>query len=349
MAVPELARAAGRTGERTRVATRVQKTKVGVFLALSIALVVVASLLIAGYRGGNLVTYEIVFTGSVLGLYKGGLVQYQGVEVGRVDQIWVGHGNSIHATMLIDASKITLHRGVKGVLEVYSLATGTMCVALSGGDWDAPPHDPARPIIAEESLFEAVGSHMATLMEQIGPVLENLGGVMEELNTAFDGMEDGQLAQTVTRINTTLEEIEGLVDEGRGLLSNTSEGVESLTVELKVSLTSLKTSVDKFGDWMDTAGEAAIGVKDTVNLIGEKLEPIDFNEKMSEVCRNLDEAVSAVETLTETVTYQSDNVHHSLLGTLETMNETLEAVRDLAIYLRENPSSVVRGKDRAKE
>ena len=331
------------------MATRVQKTKVGVFFALSIGLFAVAALLIAGYRTGNLVTYEIVFTGSVLGLHKGGLVQYQGVEIGRVDKIWVGPGNDVHATMLINRDAVTLHRGVKGVLEVYSLATGTMCVALSGGDWDAPPHDPAMPIIAEKSLFEAVGTHMATLMEQLGPLMEDLAGIMRQLNSAFNGMEDGQLAKTVTRINDTLEEIAGLVDDGRGLLSNTSEGVESLSADLTDSLASLKTAVNKFGAWMDTAGEAATGVKETVNLISDKIEPIDFEQRMNEVSHSLNEAVAAVETLTETVTYQTDNVHHSLLGTLKTLDQTLEAVRDLAVYLRENPSSVVRGRDKAKE
>ena len=44
------------------------------------------------------------------------------------------------------------------------------------------------------------------------------------------------------------------------------------------------------------------------------------------------------------LSFESGNVQHSLLDTLRTLNETLEALRDVAVHLQDDPSALVWGK-----
>ncbi len=57
------------------MATKTQKTKVAVFLIVNLMVASVCLALVAGYRAGNELSYNIVFENSVLGLYVGGIVQ----------------------------------------------------------------------------------------------------------------------------------------------------------------------------------------------------------------------------------------------------------------------------------
>jgi len=65
-------------------------------------MIIGALLLVSGYRQGNSQGYKIIFDKTVLGLYKGGMVQYLGVPVGVVDDIFVGDDGQAHIDALID-------------------------------------------------------------------------------------------------------------------------------------------------------------------------------------------------------------------------------------------------------
>jgi phospholipid/cholesterol/gamma-HCH transport system substrate-binding protein len=88
---------------------------------------------------GGRMTYKVVFTGSVSGLYEGGWVLFNGVRVGEVAKINFTPDDPSHVSVLIAIDpKVPIHTDTKAQLE-YTGLTGVASVALTGGARDTPP------------------------------------------------------------------------------------------------------------------------------------------------------------------------------------------------------------------
>lgn len=311
--------------------------KVGVFLVVTVTILVGGMLLVAGFRTGSEQPYMVIFDNSVLGLYTGGMVQYLGVPVGTVDDIYVGESGNAYVNILVNPKKVKLHEGVEAKLEFYSFATGTMCVALSGGDPAAPEIPPGSVIPAGTSLVESFSN-------QFADVLESLNGIVEEIRTGLDGMEAGELTETIRETKSFIEETKNFVEEARGTL-------DTLTGDIHGTVDDVKTGIETFNKLAESAAETAESASETIKTLHEKIEPLDLAEtelawrsQFEAIAGRFDETSKSFDETSKTIMYGTDNLQHGLLDTMQTLNETLEAVRDLALYLQEDPSSVIRGK-----
>jgi phospholipid/cholesterol/gamma-HCH transport system substrate-binding protein len=304
---------------------------------MNLAVAAVCLALVAGYRAGTEQPYNIVFERSVLGLYVGGQVQYLGVPVGRVDNIYVGDDGRAYVNILIDPSKVTLHDGVSAKLEYYSFATGTMCVALSGGDPGAPRLPIGTTIPAGESLVESFSN-------QFAGALESMNDIIEQIRTGLDGMEKGELTATIRETKDFIEETRGFVEEARGTLT-------TLTDDVHGTVDGVKSGIEKFNKLADSAAATAESANETIKTLQAKLEPLDlaateeaWRSRFETMADRFDETSKSFDETARTVMYGTDNLQHGLMDTMQTLNETLEAVRDLAQYLQNDPSSIIRGK-----
>jgi len=98
------------------VATRKQKMKVGAFLLMCVSLAASGAILISGLNTENGVRYWVEFDESVFGLYEGGMVQYMGVPVGKVENIRVTPNRRAHVDVVVNPDKVTLNDGVEAQL-----------------------------------------------------------------------------------------------------------------------------------------------------------------------------------------------------------------------------------------
>ena len=196
------------------MATRVQKVKVGVFLIVSAGLITVALAVISGFYRPAGITYWIEFDESVLGLYEGGTVEYLGVPVGKVRQIYVTPENRAHVVINIDPETVTLNKGVEAQLVIYSLAAGTMALSLTGGDPDKGPLPPGSEIPAKPSTITAVSGHVEVLME-------DLTTIADAVRNGLEGLEEGQLSKMVNDVGR-------LIEDGRDMLRRGSELVDEV-------------------------------------------------------------------------------------------------------------------------
>ncbi|GMV95564.1 MAG: hypothetical protein AMXMBFR82_53420 [Candidatus Hydrogenedentota bacterium] len=319
------------------MATKTQKTKVAVFLIVNLVVASVCLALVAGYRAGNELSYNIVFENSVLGLYVGGIVQYLGVPVGTVDNIYVGEDGKAYVSILIDPAKVSLHEGVEAKLEYYSFATGTMCVALSGGDPTAATLAPGATIPAGKSLVESFSNEFAS-------VLESLNNIIAEIETGMEGMESGELTETIRETKAFIEETKEFVADARGTLETVGEDVHN-TVD------DVRTGIERFNELANSAAETAKSANETIKTLQAKIEPLDlaateeaWRSQFENIADRFDKTSESFDQTAKTLMYGTDNLQHGLLDTMQTLNEALNAVRDLAEYLQNDPSSIVRGK-----
>lgn len=308
------------------MATRAQKTKVGVFLILSATVIIGCLLLVAGFQKGGKQRYSIIFDKTVLGLYKGGLVQYLGVPVGLVDDIYVGNDGNAYVEILIDPKKITLHHGVEASLEFYSFATGTMCVALKGGDPVAEPLPPGSLIPAGASLIESFSSQAADLMSTFNKIAEKIDAGLKD-------MPEGKLTEVV-------DQVKPFIDDARAFITDARDTLKTVQDDLHGAVEDARPGIKKFSELADNASKLSKTANDTLGDLRAKVEPVDLEKlqaRLLALSDQLEDTTKKINDMTTSVPYTVDNVQHALLDTTAKLNETLEAFRQLAETLNQNP------------
>lgn len=310
------------------MATRAQKTKVGIFLVSCMLISAGALLLISGYKHEEQIPYWIEFDESVMGLGDGGFVMYQGLKVGNVANMYVTETNKAHVDVLITKGKVTLHDGVKAKLEMVSLATGTMCISLSGGDITKPELRPKTQIPSEKSLFKAVSNQIEDILASMNKVLTKLDTGLEDLPNVVKNADEllirGQLFLDDTRHTVTK-----VGDQAHQDLVKFNE----LSVDVQVLIKKTTETIQKTSKKIESlkVAETEQNVNDTLNDI-------------SNLSKQLQHSAKAIETTAKSTTVQAGNVEYSMRETLRTLNESLEAVRELTQYLKQDPSALLRGK-----
>ena len=315
------------------MATRAQKTKVGMFVTGCVLLIGGALLLISGYKHEERTPYWVEFEESVLGLGAGGLVEYMGVPVGTVKDIYVTEQNKAHVEILITKGKVALRKGVTAQLVLYSLATGTMCISLGGSDPNQPLLEAHAQIPSTKSLVKAVSSQVETL-------LGDLSGITQTIKSGLVGVEEGDLALVI-------EDADALLTRGQQFLDEANKTVSSVRGQAEKGLDTFhQLTLDVQTLVRDTDQAVKMATKKIQSLQVDKTEQ-NVNEvldSISALANQLQESAKAVDMVSKTALHNVDNVEYNLRDTLRTLNDSLESMRELTQYLRHDPSALIRGK-----
>lgn len=202
-------------------------------------------------------SYVVRFNQSVRGLTVDAPVTLRGIAIGNVERIMVHEGTAaaldngteapipvlirIHPGRLeIEDSEAGIERlrtameqavrhGLRGSLESGSLLTGSLYVNF---DFYGEP--------APGRVGEFAGY----------PTLPTVQGGLERMQqqvvVLLDKLNDLPLDQTVTSVNSTLQEVKGTVEDLRGLLNG--ERLETLSGELSATLKGLNTTLNAYSN-----------------------------------------------------------------------------------------------------
>jgi phospholipid/cholesterol/gamma-HCH transport system substrate-binding protein len=299
---------------------------------------------VAGFRGKEEVEYVVIFEGDVLGLSEGSQVYYKGFPVGRVDSIRLGPQQKVQANILVEREKVRLYKGVTASLDILSFATGQMIITLKGGE-------PSEGPLQEGTIIEAEPSLVESFSQSASELVDSFTAISDKISKGLEGMPEGELAAVVSETKETIKHLRDLAGELKTFFLDFRGDFESLTADLKVTISSVNEGV---GDVRKLATESTGMVnaaQKTIETVHEKIEPVDLaalaetlQKDIDQVAQRLDAVGANLQEVSESVNYQTGEVSYMLTRTIEEFKATLESVRDLADYLRNNPSSVVRGK-----
>ena len=334
------------------MATRTQKTKVGIFLIIGFGMIAGAIAIISGATRDPHAIYYLEFEESVLGLGVGGLVEYVGVPVGTVENIYVDEASNAQVVIRVNKDKVTLRKGVTATLAIYSLAAGTMAVHLEGGEPGAPELPEGTVIPASGSLFQSFTRLLQDSVGQLDSVLESVGAAAEELASAMKGMEEGSLAGLVG-------EFEGLASDSRKFLAMTESTMSELNKTLQRTLNEY-TQVGKDVRWLaEDIGEVAETAEALMKEISAKLEPVDLAavqgdleravDQFAQLAEGLNETLAKVDAAADSMTHNVDNMEYALRETLGSAAEALDSITIAVQEIQENPTSLLRGRGKPKE
>jgi paraquat-inducible protein B len=262
---------------------RANPAAVGAFVLGALALAVAGVIF---FGGGKLFAdterFVIFFEGSVNGLQVGSQVKLQGVPIGEVTDIraivdtreWDLYTQT---TIQIDRSRferigpalsgreraeLLVRQGVRARLELQSLITGQLYVAL-----DFLPNAEAklRPVETDSAQIPALPSksqQMQQAYRQVTAKLKdlNLERLIDNIQSAVEGIDtlvnDPQLKDAVANLNTALQDVPGAVADARrvmqgldGRIGSVSESAVAALDEVRGALKEARgtlASVDSF-------------------------------------------------------------------------------------------------------
>jgi phospholipid/cholesterol/gamma-HCH transport system substrate-binding protein len=309
-----------RKGRRGLMETRANYALIGIF---TLAVIAGAFGFLIWFTGaekqGGRVTYKIVFTGSITGLSKNGVVLFNGVPVGTVTKIDLmpQDPSRVYALVEVDG-KVPVRADTKARLE-YTGFTGVASVALTGGATDAPPlpTSPQEPgvIVADRSDFQdliATARRIATeatdffdktnhLIDEnsasITASVKNAEKFSNALAANSDGLKDFMGA--IADVGKSIKPLTAKLDVLAGDADNVVKAINPDDVKTIVAdFASLSAKLDKAADKVDgvlTNLNGFLATGDSKGAFGEVAEAAksikkaadDLDSRMKEIAANI--------------------------------------------------------------
>jgi phospholipid/cholesterol/gamma-HCH transport system substrate-binding protein len=169
--------------------TRAHYVAVGAFVLAVIVIGFIAVLSLGRVEfAQDLKRYYIFFKGSVTGLSKGSVVQYNGITVGRVVDVRVDPDDleKIQVTVEIDKDLVPIKTDARAFVDT-NLLSGVATIQIRGGTRDAKDLEPEPghryPIIAAgSSVFQHVTEAGPQLLDRLTVAVDNLNDLLSEQN-----------------------------------------------------------------------------------------------------------------------------------------------------------------------
>jgi paraquat-inducible protein B len=333
---------------------KISPAVIGAFVLGAVALVVIAILV---FGSGRLFrqTREFVlyFEHSVNGLRIGAPVKIKGVEIGSVKDIrlLVGQGTAgdkIPVIIEIDLKKLTrrgatvaaetavdpeamqkviVDRGLRGQLDMESLVTGLLYVALDffpgspinlvqqeKGDYQYPeiPTVPTTLEQARGALFRIIDKLEDIDFKELGA---NLQATLKGVNRIVNSPEVESVLRSLARV---MPKVDQAVVNIRNLAGTTEDKVKILADDLQHTSTDARLALKQAGDTL---------------------------KQTQETMKRAEAAVANIETLSDL----DSPVNYELVKGLRDVSTAARSLRALTDYLERNPRAPIFGKPDSKE
>jgi paraquat-inducible protein B len=356
------------------------KTVIGLFVVGAIVLVVVAVVILGSgklfKKTSSMVCY---FEGSVGGLNVGAPVVFRGVKIGTVTEVAFRFDpKAVSVTIpvfieleqqrkgatkkeAIETYKSLIERGLKAQLEMQSIVTGQLQIAL-----DFHPDKPAKFVKADPDYFEipTVQSPFQELTKKIEKI--PIDEIFQKILSAVEGIENvvknPDIGEAIRSVNLALADVRKLVQNVDGqvgpLASNLTETVQDvrkLVQNADVKVTGLASNLD--GTVTDVRGfvkntdakvtELALNLEGAAKDLRGLLQHLDkrIEGTIQALDTTLAVAQKAIEKIEGTAGEDSTLVYE-LNKTLEEVSALARSIRVLSDHLDRHPESVLWGKPR---
>jgi phospholipid/cholesterol/gamma-HCH transport system substrate-binding protein len=229
------------------MATKSQKVKVGVFLVVGLALIVVVFAMVTIKNREHMDTYYITFSETVSGLGKDCAVLYRGVPVGSVREVRVSDKNEVIVNVGIATRRVTLRQGTVATLAMSNLMGG-MQIDLSGGDPGAEVLPPESAIPSKASIMENMTQQLPKILENIQNILVKLDRSIGEVNTDRIGSLLRNSDETIKTANVTFEEVTMFLKTSRGMMLNTEYEITQTMRSLREAIVQANRVFARFNE-----------------------------------------------------------------------------------------------------
>jgi phospholipid/cholesterol/gamma-HCH transport system substrate-binding protein len=223
------------------MANKAQRIKVGIFVAITAALLAIVLVVFGGIRLWESKShFTIEFDDSVMGLEKGAQVYLNGIRVGRVDAIEVSPTDlgKVLVTITV-ASDTPVHTDTKAMLQFAGI-TGLKVIDLRQGTLAAPLLADGGRIPQGETILDKVQRQATQIADQSEKLMQRAGQIVDNLVALTDPKRYAALDDIVAGAKTTANnlalasaEMRTMVAENRVILKDTLGTVRGAVASTK--------------------------------------------------------------------------------------------------------------------
>ena len=332
------------------------KTVIGIFVVGAIALAVIAIVVLGSGKLFKKTSAAVCyFEGSVGGLNVGAPVVFRGVKIGTVTEVAFRFDpKKVSVTIpvfieleqrrkgvtkkeTIETFKQLIDRGLKAQLEMQSIVTGQLQIAL-----DFYPDKPAKYVKADPDYFEipTIQSPFQELTKKIEKI--PIDEIFQKVLSAVEGIEkvvnSPEITETLHSINQAAKEIKPMASNLQETVKDVRKLVQNVDNRIGPLASSIEGTVNDYGKLARDAGSKidtlSLGLSDTIKEIQKAVSSID---------KTLGEAQLTLAQARQTLAEDS-TLSYEIAETLEELQKGARSIRLLADGLKRQPESVIWGK-----
>ncbi|MCI0917632.1 MlaD family protein [Stutzerimonas stutzeri] len=307
--------------------TRAHHVLIGLFTVVAVG----CALLFALWLGKSSMDreysyYDIGFSQAVSGLSSGSSVEYSGIKVGDVVQLWLEPDDPRKVRARIRVYGGTPIKTDTQARLALANITGSMVIQLHGGTPESPrlKGDPDNPplIVADPSSLSALLENGEDLMSNINNLLLSANQIFSEENT--------------TRLSRTLEHLEqatSVLSDQRGDLAQTLQQFNQLSQQANTVMGELSSLARNANGLLDEQGRSVL-------------------DSAAHSMKALDRTTARLDTLLEDNQGALNNGmqgFNELGPAINELRTTLGALRRVTQRLEDNPSGFLLGRDKLQE
>lgn len=312
---------------------KAQKVRLGIFLSVTIFLLIVALVLVTGSALlKKETTYYIRYRGdvSVTGLELGAQVKYRGIRIGRVEDIYIDPDNIEDLIIKISVNeKVPIKEDTEAMMSLIGI-TGLKLIELRGGTNESKRKPPGSEIKSGLSLVESMSGKAEILAQKVEMILNNLiemtGPTRQQKFFRF-----------VDNASATLASFQTLIDTNQTNIYLTLKNIESFSSELD-SFMHVSNEVIAVINKTAKSKKVAETISNLHKLTAE-LEQARFSELTEELILAVDQAKKTFTHIDLTLLTS----RHDLLRSVEALKESMESLNEFARMISENPSLLIYG------
>ena len=277
--------------------SKATKVRLGVFLVVGAVLILVFAAAVAGNRlSQKWDSYFIVFEDyPVSGLQVGGTVNYQGIKVGRVQEVKIDPKDVNRVIVTINVEPGTPMKVDTEAVLGMALLTGIKSVEIKGGTNEAANMVPGSQIKAGSTLIDDISERAMTIVDQVEQIAVNIAKLTNDENQ-----------QHISKI---LEQTGLILEETKSNLAGTLDAVSKIANNVADMTTGLSKNIDDIT-------LAAVGTIDTLSattVSSIELLTTTLNDELTLITRNLNDNIDVI---AEQSTYlvQDTRFHINTIG-----------------------------------
>lgn len=327
--------------------TRAQQARLGIFVAVSAALLLGALALLAGSRlGQKHDRYTVRFSEanqSLSGLEVGAPVKYSGIRVGRVDSLSVDPKD---VSVLVVT--LSLNAGTPVAEDSIATAasqgiTGLKYIELSRGSRTSRIRAPGEVIPAGPSVMDQLTDNAAVIAQKIELLVENLSQLTnprmrERVEALLENT--GRLAATA---EATVAENRGDLRELAKRVARASDQVEALARDLRGTASRVNAMLDGAQPQIQRVLEDSAALASELRRSREQLDQVLASANLALGEEGAAKAVRSANKLMDRGSLILAQSQEEIDETLTRLKETSENLSAFSQRIREDPSLLLRG------
>jgi phospholipid/cholesterol/gamma-HCH transport system substrate-binding protein len=222
---------------------------IGVFVSLSLLALTMFIVWLAGtHDTRNYKNYTIYFRDPVSGLKTSAVVQYRGVDVGRVKDVRISPTEKDLIKVDIEVDDATpITKSSEASLATQGV-TGLVFIDLTTKEGDQSP--PERIQGEEFAVIKGRGTQLSKLFQDIPAITSRILTLTEKLNTVFDEENVASMDQTLKNIAQATSDLNALLSEEN--IQNTTLAIQNVS-QSSAKVNDLVARFDKTADQIDQA------------------------------------------------------------------------------------------------